>query len=137
MSPFHFAFNVLDIKSTRDFYVGILECKEGRSTEHWIDFDFFGNQLSAHVTQEVIAPSFSGKVDGIPVPMPHFGCILVDADFSRLQNRLITAGVNFIIKPMTRYQGETGEQKIMFVQDFSGNAIEFKAFKNVAEVFAR
>jgi len=137
VSPFHYAFKVKDLESTRRFYVEILGCREGRSTDRWIDFDFFGHQLSAHVSESVPDPDFCGKVDGVAVPMPHFGCLLTKDDFANVSCRLTENGVKFVIPPQTRYAGEVGEQEIMFVLDPSGNPIEFKSFNNPDEVFAR
>jgi len=135
MSPFHLAFKVKDIESTRNFYVGILGCKEGRSTESWIDFDFFGNQLSAHISHDIPKLDYCGNVDGIKVPIPHFGCLLSVDQFKDVQERLENAEIDFVIKPQKRYKGKVGEQFTMFVFDFSGNPIEFKAFVNEGEVF--
>ncbi|MGL4597704.1 MAG: VOC family protein [Bacteroidia bacterium] len=137
MNAFHFAFKVKDIESTRKFYVSLLGCEEGRSTETWIDFNFFGNQLSAHVSEHFPALDFCGKVDGISVPIPHFGCILETADFKRIQQLLESEGIEFVVKPQQRYAGEIGEQLTMFVYDFSGNPLEFKAFSNSEEVFLK
>ena len=134
--PFHYAFKVKDIASTRRFYVEILGCPEGRSTETWIDFDLFGNQLSAHISDKLPELDYCGHVDGIRVPIPHFGCILSEQQFLTVAQKLEAAGITFIVKPYRRYEGQTGEQLTMFVLDLSGNPIEFKAFKNEAEVFA-
>mgnify|MGYP003525848646 FL=1 len=136
MSSFHYAFKVKDILSTRDFYVNILGCEEGRSTESWIDFNFFGNQLSAHISDEFPALDYCGKVDGVSVPIPHFGCLLKIEEFERIQQQLETEKIEFIVKPQKRYEGKTGEQLTMFVFDFSGNPIEFKAFSDNSEVFS-
>ncbi|MFD2512297.1 VOC family protein [Pontibacter locisalis] len=136
MNAFHYAFKVKDIESTRKFYVEILGCKEGRSTEHWIDFDFFGNQLSAHVSANIPELDYCGQVDGISVPVPHFGCILKKEEFSSLQERLTAHDIKFVVKPYTRYEGKPGEQQTMFFLDPSGNPLEFKAFRNEEEVFA-
>jgi len=136
MSSFHYAFKVKDILSTRDFYVNILGCEEGRSTESWIDFNFFGNQLSAHISNEFPALDYCGKVDGVSVPIPHFGCLLKIEEFERIQQQLETEKIEFIVKPQKRYEGKTGEQLTMFVFDFSGNPIEFKAFSDNSEVFS-
>ena len=136
MSAFHYAFKVKDIASTRSFYIDILNCDEGRSTENWIDFNFFGNQLSAHVSNDIPALDFCGKVDGINVPIPHFGCLLEKTDFERLQQKLEAAHIEFIVKPQKRYEGKTGEQLTMFVFDFSGNPLEFKSFSDEKEVFS-
>jgi len=98
MHPFHYAFKVKDIESTRIFYVTILGCAEGRSTEHWIDFDFFGNQLSAHVSSEQPPLDYCGKVDGIAVPIPHFGCVVDYKRFQQIHQRLVQHGAEFIIE---------------------------------------
>ncbi|QLE02392.1 dioxygenase [Galbibacter sp. BG1] len=135
MNTFHLAFKVKDIESTRAFYIDILGCKEGRSTETWIDFNFFGHQLSAHLSTNIPDLDYCGKVDGIDVPIPHFGCLLSEEEFNTIQLKLEKENVSFIIKPQTRYKGKAGEQQTMFVFDFSGNPIEFKSFKNKNEVF--
>jgi extradiol dioxygenase family protein len=135
MSSFHYAFKVKDIESTRRFYIDILGCKEGRSTESWIDFDFFENQLSAHVGSNFPKLDYCGKVDGISVPIPHFGCLLDVHEFERIQGIFESENIEFLVVPQTRYKGEIGEQLTMFVFDFSGNPLEFKAFSNPMEVF--
>ncbi len=135
MSKFHYAFKVKDIETTRKFYVEILGCKEGRSTESWIDFDFFGNQLSAHISHNFPKLDYCGKVDGIEVPIPHFGCLLEISEFERIQKRLELEKIEFVVQPQTRYKDAIGEQLTMFIFDFSGNPIEFKAFSNNDEVF--
>ncbi|KPM30526.1 Putative dioxygenase of extradiol dioxygenase family protein [Croceitalea dokdonensis DOKDO 023] len=135
MASFHYAFKIKDIPSTRKFYVDILGCEEGRSTENWIDFNFFDNQLSAHVSTDFPKLDYCGKVDGISVPIPHFGCLLEKSVFAEVQERLENAGIEFVIKPQTRYKGKTGEQMTMFVFDYSGNPLEFKSFSNTDEVF--
>ena len=135
MNAFHYAFKVKDIDSTRKFYVDILGCVEGRSTESWIDFNFFGHQLSAHVSEDIPALDYCGLVDGVAVPIPHFGCLLDTEQFQTVQSRLEAADIKFIVAPQTRYAGQTGEQSTMFVLDFSGNPIEFKAFTNAGDVF--
>ena len=135
MNAFHYAFKVKDIKSTREFYIGILGCQEGRSTEHWIDFDFFGHQLSAHISKEIPTLDYCGKVDGVLVPIPHFGCILTMEAFQNIQVKLEQSKIDFIVKPQVRYEGKPSEQWTMFILDFSNNPIEFKAFKNPNEVF--
>ena len=136
MSTFHYAFKVKDIETTRKFYVDILGCAEGRSTDTWIDFNFFGNQLSAHISNDLPELDFCGKVDGISVPIPHFGCLLEIDTFKQLQQKLESADIKFIVKPQKRYEGKTGEQLTMFVFDFSGNPLEFKAFSNNKDVFS-
>lgn len=135
MNPFHYAFKVKDIVSTRQFYVDILGCEEGRSTENWIDFNFFGNQLSAHISENNPEADYCGKVDGVSVPIPHFGCILELDQFKNIQSKLEKGGIRFIVKPQARYEGKVGEQLTMFVFDFSGNALEFKAFSDKSEIF--
>jgi uncharacterized protein len=135
MRPFHYAFKIKDIESTRNFYITILGCAEGRSTENWIDFNFFGNQLSAHISKNIPELDYCGLVDGVKVPIPHFGCVITMEDFERIQKRLEENNISFIIKPQTRYANAKGEQKTMFVLDFSGNPIEFKAFKDESEMF--
>ena len=135
MRPFHFAFKVKDIATTRKFYIELLGCQEGRSTDTWIDFNFFGHQLSAHISDNFPALDYCGKVDGVHVPIPHFGCLLGKETFKRVQQKMEAADIEFIIKPQTRYAGQTGEQQTMFVFDFSGNPIEFKSFSDEQDVF--
>jgi extradiol dioxygenase family protein len=134
-NSFHYAFKVKDIASTKQFYSEILGCNLGRETEHWVDFDFFGHQLSAHVTTSITELDYCGIVDGVKVPIPHFGCIISLVDFDRISQKLKAHQVTFLIEPQTRYEGKTGEQKILFVLDFSNNSLEFKCFKNPEEVF--
>ncbi len=137
MRPFHYAFKVKDIETTRDFYITILGCTEGRSTERWIDFDFFGNQLSAHISDNKPELDYCGLVDGVSVPIPHFGCVLTMDDFDRIQKKAEENNINFVVKPQTRYANLKGEQKTMFLVDFSGNPLEFKAFKDESEIFMK
>lgn len=136
MSVFHYAFKVKDLISTRKFYIDILECEEGRSSETWIDFNFFGNQLSAHVSNNIPELDHCGKVDGVSVPIPHFGCLLEIEEFKRVQQNLENSGIEFVVKPQIRYEGKVGEQLTMFIIDYSGNPIEFKAFSNTDEIFS-
>jgi extradiol dioxygenase family protein len=136
-NPFHYSFLVRDLASTRRFYGEILGCAEGRSTDTWVDFDFFGHQLSAHIAAAVPAPERLGQVDGIAVPMPHFGAVLEWSEFERLAARLRTEGVSFVIEPRLRFEGSAAEQALMFLTDFSGNALEFKSFRNQEGLFAR
>jgi len=133
--PFHYAFKIKDIPSTRKFYVDILGCSEGRSTDHWIDFNFFGHQLSAHVSPNIQPLDYCGQVDGVSVPIPHFGCLLSIDQFNTTKSRLEESNIEFIVPPQIRYPGQRGEQWTMFFLDFSGNPIEFKAFKSEAEYF--
>ena len=134
--PFHYSFFVTDLDSTRDFYGEVLGCSEGRSTDTWVDFDFFGNQISAHTTGEVITTKTTGTVAGVAVPMPHFGAILQWEVFEEVARRAHRAGVKFVLEPHTRYAGEPGEQMTMFVLDPSGNALEFESFRYPENVFA-
>ena len=136
MHPFHYAFKIKDIPSTRKFYVEILGCEEGRSTETWIDFNFFGHQLSAHISSNIPDLDYCGQVDGVSVPIPHFGCLLSVEQFEDVQKRLEEAKIEFVVKPQKRYAGKVGEQWTMFVFDYSGNPLEFKAFSNNDEIFA-
>ncbi|MDP2527072.1 VOC family protein [Maribacter dokdonensis] len=136
MSSFHYAFKVKDIQSTREFYINLLGCEEGRSTETWIDFNFFNNQLSAHISTEFPKLDYCGKVDGISVPIPHFGCIIDIDTFKKIEKKFEENKIEFVVKPQKRYQGKTGEQLTMFVFDYSGNPLEFKAFSNNDEIFS-
>ena len=135
MNLFHYSFKIKDLPSTIAFYHTILGCEMGRSADSWVDFDFFGHQLSAHVSDNIPELDFCGKVDNVRVPIPHFGCILSDHQFDSIKARLEKASISFIIPPTMRYKGQVAEQRIMFLQDFSGNAIEFKCFSQENEVF--
>ena len=136
MSIFHYAFLVRDLAATRAFYVGLLGCAEGRSTATWVDFDFFGHQLSAHLGDPTLNPANLGHVDGKQVPMPHFGAVLDWEAFDRLSVRLREAGTVFVLPPQVRFSGFPGEQATMFLLDPAGNALEFKAFRDPAQMFA-
>lgn len=134
-APFHFAFFVKDLAAARAFYRDVLGCAEGRSTDSWVDFDFFGNQISAHRSDEPLATRNHGTVDGVAVPMPHFGAILPWDLFESVAARIRAAGIRFVIEPTSRFAGQPGEQATMFVLDPSGNALEFKSFKHGEHVF--
>lgn len=134
--PFHLAFPVHDLAAARSFYGGLLGCPEGRRSDEWIDFDFFGHQIVAHLSSGRIHDSASNDVDGHGVPVPHFGVVLSMADWRKLADRLETAGVDFAIPPTIRFAGRPGEQATMFFRDPSGNALEIKAFENPASLFA-
>ncbi|MEN8928152.1 MAG: VOC family protein [Flavobacteriales bacterium] len=136
MNPFHYAFKVKDLASTRKFYIELLGCKEGRSTQHWVDFNFFGHQLSAHVSDNIPALDYCGKVDGINVPIPHFGCIINPHEFEKIKKRLEAVKADFIVKPQKRYAGKSGEQLTLFVLDHSGNPLEFKCFVDNTGIFS-
>ena len=131
--PFHLALSVTDIEATRAFYVEKLGCKVGRSTERWIDFNFFGHQLVCHIGE--LNKSNNNEVDGKDVPIPHFGIILEWDDFDSFSSKLKTENINFIIEPYLRFSGLPGEQKTMFFKDPFGNALEFKSFKQDSEIF--
>jgi extradiol dioxygenase family protein len=127
---------VHDLAAARSFYGELLGCPEGRSAEHWVDFDLFGHQFVAHLAQTA-TPRITNPDDGDEVPVPHFGVLLSPADWQALASRLRDAGTIFVIEPHTRFAGETGEQSTMFLLDPSGNALEFKAFADDSQVFAR
>ena len=134
-SLFHLAYNVRDLESARRFYGEVLGCREGRSTETWVDFDFFGHQISLHLG-EPFATANTGRVGEHMVPMPHLGAILTMADWRALADRLTAAGLDFEIPPSLRFEGEPGEQGAMFFRDPSGNPIEIKGFAAESGVFA-
>jgi uncharacterized protein len=137
MQPFHLAFPVSDLAQTRAFYGGLLGCPEGRSSAHWIDFDFYGHQLVAHLAPSQASPAGTSAVDGHGVPVRHFGVVLTMAQWEALAAKLEAAQMQFVIKPYIRFQGEVGEQATMFFHDPSGNALEFKAFKDIGQLFAK
>ena len=137
MPPFHLAFPVADLEATRRFYVELLGCSVGREAERWIDFDFFGHQISAHLKPEEVAQAKTNDVDGDQVPVRHFGAILDWAVWQEMAARLEAAGTDFIVSPHVRFKGETGEQATMFFLDPSGNALEFKSFQDQGQIFAR
>jgi len=134
---FHLAFPVRDLAEARAFYGGLLGCPEGRSAADWVDFDFHGHQIVAHLAPHDAASPAAGLVDGLAVPVRHFGVILTLADLAALAERLRAAGAPFLIEPQTRFAGRPGEQATMFLTDPSSNALEFKAFADDAQVFAR
>jgi len=135
MRPFHLAFPVDNLEKTREFYTQILGCREGRSSDRWIDFDMFGHQVVAHLIDKVEKVQ-TNPVDGDDVPASHFGVILELEDWEALADRLKKIDMNFIIEPHIRFKGEAGEQATMFFLDPCGNALEFKAFKNDDMIFA-
>jgi extradiol dioxygenase family protein len=135
--PFHLAFPVDDLVATRAFYGGVLGCAEGRSSDHWIDYDFFGHQLVAHLAPGRGGRQASNAVDGHDVPVPHFGVVLERAAFDALAERLKASGVKFVIEPCIRFAGLPGEQATMFFLDPAGNALEFKAFADIGQLFAK
>lgn len=135
--PFHLAFPVDDLAAARRFYRDVLGCGEGRSSDHWIDFDLYGHQIVAHLDAQASArrPQHN-PVDGHDVPVPHFGVVLTMADWYALAERLKVAGTHFVIEPHIRFAGQVGEQATMFFHDPAGNALEFKAFADDAMLFA-
>ena len=134
-APFHLAIHVHDLDAARAFYGGVLGCAEGRSTGTWVDFDFFGHQLSLHLGTP-FATAATGKVGDHMVPMPHFGLALAYPDWRALADRLEAAGTEFVLAPSVRFEGQPGEQWTMFFRDPSGNPIEVKGFRDMDGVFA-
>lgn len=138
IQPFHLAIPVDDLKKARKFYRETLGCEEGRSSDHWVDFDFFGHQLVIHykaASEE--QNTTSNPVDGKDVPIPHFGVVLEWDTFQKFSKELQAKGISFVIEPYIRFQGMVGEQATMFFRDPCGNALEFKAFKNIDQLFAK
>ena len=136
MRPFHLAFPVDNLDKTREFYTSILGCKEGRSSDSWIDFDLYGHQVVAHLVDKLDSTQ-TNPVDGDDVPASHFGVILEMNDWNELAQRLTKSGIKFIIEPHIRFKGELGEQATMFFLDPCGNALEFKSFNRDDMIFAK
>jgi uncharacterized protein len=136
MPPFHLAFPVTSLEKARAFYGELLGCPEGRSAEAWVDFNFYGHQIVAHLSPEEVGHRRTSAVDGDEVPVRHFGVVLDMAGWQRLADRLSGAGIRFIIEPHVRFKGQPGEQATMFLLDPCGNALEFKAFANMDKLFA-
>jgi len=134
--PFHLAIPVQNLEICRAFYRDILQCKEGRSDTHWVDFNFFGHQLVIHQKDNFNPQQISNPVDGNDVPVPHFGVVLSMNDWHLLSQRLEKNGTKFIIEPTIRFKGKAGEQATLFFKDPEGNALEFKAFKDIGQLFA-
>ena len=134
--PFHLAIPVQNLEICRAFYRDILQCKEGRSDTHWVDFNFFGHQLVIHQKDNFNPQQISNPVDGHDVPVPHFGVVLSMNDWHLLSQRLKKNGTKFIIEPTIRFKGKAGEQATLFFKDPEGNALEFKAFKDISQLFA-
>jgi extradiol dioxygenase family protein len=135
--PFHLAFPVHDLAAARSFYGQVLGCGEGRSSDAWIDFDFYGHQIVAHLAPDECGYRSTSAVDGHGVPVKHFGAVLPMQDWEALAERLKAAGTRFVIEPQIRFKGQVGEQATMFFLDPSGNAIEFKAFDDPSQLFAK
>ena len=127
---------VHDLAAARSFYGELLGCPEGRSAEHWVDFDLFGHQFVAHLSPTA-TPRITNPVDGDEVPVPHFGVILPWEDFKTFSEHLKSKKIDFIIEPYIRFEGQVGEQATLFFYDPAGNALEFKAFKNTSQIFAK
>lgn len=136
LSPFHLAIPVKDLTQTRNFYKNVLACEEGRSSDHWVDFNFFGHQLVIHLSEQE-SRVIKNHVDGHGVPVPHFGLVLPWDKWEKLASSLQKQGLVFEIEPYIRFKGEVGEQATMFFYDPSGNALEFKAFKNENSLFEK
>lgn len=136
LRPFHLAFPVHDLSAARAFYRDVLGCGEGRLSDHWIDFDLYGHQIVAHLDAQMMPRPIHNDVDGHNVPVPHFGIVLTMEQWETLVERLRAAGTQFGIEPHIRFQGQVGEQATMFFTDPSGNALEFKAFADDAQLFA-
>ncbi|HWH17961.1 MAG TPA: VOC family protein [Allosphingosinicella sp.] len=137
LPPFHLAFPVHDLEAARAFYGGLLGCPEGRSAAEWIDYDFFGHQIVAHLDTGMTPRVHSNPVDGHDVPVPHFGAVLPMDEWKALAERLRSARVRFVIEPTIRFEGLPGEQATMFFLDPSGNALEIKAMRDPAKLFAK
>lgn len=135
MRPFHLAIPVPDLKKAKDFYLSVLGCRQGRSADTWVDFDFFGHQLVFHLNPQQKIERFINPVDEHPVPLPHFGVIIAWNDWEPLVKRLREYGIQFVIEPYIRFKGKSGEQATMFFYDPNGLSLEFKSFKNDAMIF--
>ena len=137
LPPFHLAFPVDDLAAARRFYGDLLGCPEGRSSGQWIDFDLHGHQIVAHLAPEAVRARSSNPVDGEEVPVPHFGVVLPMAVWKQLAEKLQEADTRFVIEPTVRFEGQPGEQATMFFLDPCGNALEFKSFNDLSQVFAK
>ena len=137
LSPFHLAIPVNDLIKSRNFYGQVLELEEGRSSDHWVDFNFFGHQLVIHLKDNHSNEEDTNHVDGKDVPIPHYGIILEWDQFQNFSNLLKKKKINFIIKPYIRFKGLIGEQATMFFKDPSGNALEFKSFRDPNQIFKK
>jgi uncharacterized protein len=137
VSPFHIAIPVHNLEDCRQFYRDVLNCEEGRSSDHWVDFNLFGHQLVIHYKPKTTEDLHTNAVDGKDVPVPHYGVVLPWDEFHNFANHLKAKSVHFIIEPYIRFEGQVGEQATMFFKDPSGNALEFKAFKDISQLFAK
>ena len=137
ISPFHLAIPVHNLEDCRDFYTNTLNLEEGRSSSHWVDYNLFGHQLVIHLKEQELTESITNSVDGKDVPVPHFGVVLEWDKFQEFAESLKSKNIKFIIEPYIRFEGLVGEQATMFFKDPSGNALEFKAFKDISQLFAK
>ncbi|EPR70130.1 Glyoxalase/bleomycin resistance protein/dioxygenase [Winogradskyella psychrotolerans RS-3] len=137
LTPFHLAIPVHNLKISRDFYTNTLNLEEGRSSDHWVDYNFFGHQLVIHYKENEVNETITNSVDGKAVPVPHFGVVLEWEAFQEFAELLKSKDITFIIEPYIRFEGLVGEQVTMFFKDPSGNALEFKAFKDINQLFAK
>ncbi|MEM9647746.1 MAG: VOC family protein [Bacteroidota bacterium] len=137
VTPFHIAIPVHNLEECREFYGTVLECEEGRSSGHWVDFNLFGHQLVIHYKTKSNEELHTNPVDGKNVPVPHYGVVLPWEDFQNFSQKLKSKNVDFVIEPYIRFEGEVGEQATMFFLDPAGNALEFKAFKDMGQLFAK
>ena len=135
LRPFHLAFPVSNIKETKEWYIQVLGCSVGRESDRWIDFNFFGHQISAHLSEKLDSITHN-QVDSKQIPSRHFGIILTSSDWNTLAERLTDLKIEFKINPYTRFKGKKGEQSTLFIEDPSGNCLEFKSFKNDDMIFA-
>jgi uncharacterized protein len=135
--PFHLAFPVHSLEAARGFYGGLLGCPEGRSSPEWVDFDLYGHQVVAHLAPAECRPAATNAVDGDQVPVQHFGVVLPMPEWQALADKLVAVGTRFIVEPHLRFKGLAGEQATMFFLDPSGNALEFKAFADLNQLFAK
>ena len=136
-NPFHLAIPIKDLETCRVFYREVLGCEEGRSSQKWVDFNFFGHQFVIHEVDGLITKSNSNPVDGKEVPVPHFGVVLKWEEWENLAEKLTNTSIDFVIEPYIRFKGGVGEQATMFFLDPEGNALEFKAFKDIDQIFAK
>ncbi|OUT38390.1 MAG: glyoxalase [bacterium TMED6] len=136
LNPFHLAFPVNDIEKAKQWYIDVLGCNIGRESTRWVDFNFFGHQISAHLVENTISIQQINSVDNKDIPVRHFGIILNDSEWKKLANKFAKINLDFLVSPYTRFEGEIGEQSTMFIKDPSGNVIEFKSFKNNNNIFS-
>ncbi len=137
LTPFHLAIPVDNLSKCRNFYTNVLNFEEGRSSDHWVDYNFFGHQLVIHYKEKQTTADATNLVDGKAIPVPHFGVVLPWKTFQNFAELLKSKGITFIIEPYIRFEGQVGEQATMFFKDPSGNALEFKAFKDMTQLFAK